>query len=477
MVPINILIYTDRKHISLDNDNGEKRVTILKSRLETKILAFAEFRLNVTNRYDGFTETETGTLRKITDDLLKDVDELWIFGMYQKSVPGKFTEEFGAPENEFDKNELKVLEDWMNRGGGVLIAGDHSAFRPGGNETDPIETFQCLGRALGHLVPRAGQLRIWDGPPTINFDSSFNTLVRTVADTENNPDLQQDPLPQTLLLKKFGPNQTPHRIFLGKEATISIFPDHAHEGGVVVPKKLGDEWPPFDEKDDEKKPPPEIVAYGCDKRSCHSRPVLALYDGDEFKVGRIAADSSWHHYLNINLVAFTASDQASTLQLLTEFFHNLALFLAPLSKRQQMSREMMWWLRRHPEIEEERGNHPLAVGQVALHYLSKKTTRCEIQELLQVAGLATGVDLYRLNLSNIAAGFGHMPSQELVVGALLNCFYRAASEQLNEEVNSTDAQTEEDIIKRGFQEAFGIHEEFLNSATSNFKDLHSKSNR
>ena len=471
MVTINILIYTDRKHISLDNDDGEKRVTILKSLLETKTLAFAKFTLKVINRYEGFTETQTGTLHKITDSLLKDVDELWVFGMYQRNVRGKFTEEFGTPENEFDKDELGVLERWMNQGGGLLIAGDHSAFPPGGKETDPIETFQCLGRALGHLVPRAGQLRIWDGPPTVNSDSSFNTLVRTAADAEDFPDLQHDALPQTLLLKKFGPNKTPHRIFLGKEATISIFPDHAHEGEVIVPKKLGEKWPPFDEKDDEKKPRPEIVAYGCDKRSCESRPVLAVYDGDKFRIGRIAADSSWHHYVNINLVAWTKPEHATTLALLTQFFHNLALFLTPLSKRQQMRREMMLWLLHHPEIEEERGNHPLDVGKVALHYLSPKTTRCEIQELLQVAGLATSLDSSWLNFSELAAGFGLMPSQELVVGALLNSFYRAASEQLNEEVSFTGAQTEADIIKRGFQEAFTTHQEFLNNAASSFKDL------
>jgi len=354
----------------------------------------------------------------------------------------------------------------------LLIAGDHSAYQPGGKETDPIETFQCLGRALGHLVPRAGQLRVWDGPPTINFDSSFNTIVRTVEDDENDLDLQEDALPQTLLLKKFGPNQTPHRIFLGKTATISIFPDHGHEGGVIVPKELGHQWPPFDEQDDTKKPRPDIVAYGCDKRSCHSRPVLAVYDGDKFQIGRIVADSSWHHYLNVNLSAFTQPDQAATLELFTQLFHNLALFLAPLAKRLQMSRDMIAWLLRHPEVAEERGNHPVAVGRVAIHYLAKKTTRCEILELLQVAGITTGWHWDWLNFSEVAAaGFSVMPSQELVLGALLNSFYRATSEQLNEETGSENLQTETEIIQRGFQEAFTIHREFLNNTASTFKDF------
>lgn len=470
MVTVNILIYTDVKDISLVDDKETKRVTILKSLLETQTLAFAEFKLHLINRYDGFTETQTGTLHKLTDELLKPFDELWLFGMYQQNVSGKFTELNGGPDNEFDDEELRVLERWMTQGG-LLMAGDHSVFRPGGKDTDPIETFQCLGRALGQMVPRAGQLRIWDGPPTIDFDSSFNTLVRTSTSPEIDPDLQGDALPQTLLLKKFGPNQTPHRIFLGKEETISIFPDHAHEGGVVIPDELGEKWPPFNEKDDKKKPRPDIVAYGCDKRSCHSRPVLAVYDGDKFQIGRIVADSSWHHYLNVNLSGLEAPEQAPTLELLKQLYHNLALFLTPLAKRQQMSSELIRWLLHHPEVKEERGNHPVAIGRVAVHYLSKKTTRCEIQELLQVAGIFTGWPSERMNFAEIAVGIGVMPSQELVLGALLNSYYRAASEQLNQETESDNAQTEAEIIKRGFQEAFATHEEFLSKAASTFRDL------
>lgn len=470
MVTINILIYTDVKDISLDDDNGTKRATILKSLLETPTLAFAEFKLQLINRFDGFTDDQPGTLRKLTDELLEPFDELWLFGMYQKSVTGDFTEDFGSADNELDPDEQKVLKRWMAQGG-LLMAGDHSAYQPGGTEADPIDTFQCLGRALGHLVPRAGQLRLWDGPPTINFDSSFNTLVRTLSDDENDLDLQKDALPQTLLLAKFGPDQTPHRIFLGKDATISIFPDHGHEGEVIVPDELGINWPPFDEQDDTKKPRPDIVAYGCDKRSCHSRPVLAVYDGDRFEIGRIVADSSWHHYLNVNLSEFIKPEQANTLQTLTQLYHNLALYLAPLAKRQQMSREMIAWLLRHPEVREERGNHPVLIGRVALHYLADLTTRCEILELLRVAGIAIGVPSERLHFADVAAGIGVMPSQELVLGALLNSFYRAASEQLNQQADAENTPTETDIIKRGFQEAFATHRDFLSNTASAFQDL------
>ena len=136
-----------------------------------------------------------------------------------------------------------------------------------------------------------------------------------------------------------------------------------------------------------------------------------------------------------------------------------------------MSREMFLWLLRHPEVKEERGNHPALIGRVAVYYLSKKTTRCEILELLQVAGIAAGVPSDRLHFADTTGGTYLMPSQELVLGALLNSFYRSASEQLNEEAISENPQTETDIIKRGFQEAFTIHRDFLSNTASAFQDL------
>ena len=229
--------------------------------------------------------------------------------------------------NELDDEEVKVLERWMSSGG-VLMAGDHSVYAPGGNETDLPETFQCLGRAVGHRVPSAGQLRKWEGPPTVNFENSFNTLVRTAAADEDFDDLQLDPVPQTLRLVPLGPDGSPHRLFLGKGGTINVFPDHKHEGKVIIPETLGSDWPPCDEKDDSKKPRPACVAYGCDKRSCQSSPALATYDGDSLGVGRIVADSSWHHYLNDNLRGLPETGDNPILDLLAQFYHNLAALQA-----------------------------------------------------------------------------------------------------------------------------------------------------
>lgn len=464
MTTVNILLYTDTKEISLYSGRGPKRVTILKKLLEIKKLAFAEFKLEVINRYEGFTDpTKPQTPRKITAELLEKFDELWLFGWYQKEVRGPFTELYGGPDNELDDLEVTALENWMT-GGGVLISGDHSMYAPGGNENDPIEDYLCLGRALGHRVPRAGDMRSWKGPPTAKFESSFNTLVRPEISSERDGALEEDVLPQRLVFPELDAQGQPHRIFLGREQTITIFPDHQHEGESLVPEKLDSKWPPFVTADSERKTKPTIIAYGCDKRTCESTAILIVYDGDKGGVGRIAADSSWHHYMDANLAAWNDGNHDAILDLMAQFYQNLALYLAPLSKRQKMSRALIDWVLHHPEVQEERGNHPLIVGKVALGQLSKVATGCEICELVQVALSAeTGVDAERFNFPTLVSGLGSTPSQELVVGSIVNYYYRAASELLNQDVSGLTVEPEfTSLIAAGLKEAFSTHELLIN---------------
>lgn len=463
MTTINILLYTDTKEISVDQGRGPKRVSILKNLLETKKLAFAEFKLTVINRYDGFTDTtQPPTHQKITPELLENFDELWLFGWYQKDVRGPFTELYGGPDNELDEHELGALESWMTKGG-LLISGDHSSYAPGGNENDPIETYLCLGRALGYQVPRARDMRSWEGRPTAKFESSFNTLVRTEVSSEGDSSLEEDVLPQRLVFPDLDAQGQPHRVFLGKEKIITILPDHPHEGEARVPQKPDDKWPPFGEKDPDKKHKPTVIANGCDKRTCESTAMLVVYDGDKWGIGRIAADSSWHHYMDINLKGWKDGNHVKVLDLMAQFYQNLALYLAPLAKRQEMSGALIDWVLHHPEVQEERGNHPLIVGKVALSYLSKVATGCEIYELVQVALSAeTGVAAENFNFPTLASGIAAIPSQELIVGSIVNYYYRAASEQLNQKASVDTVGLEfASVIATGLKEAFRTHEQMI----------------
>src|SRR5436190_10154282 len=117
MTTFNILIYTDSADFSLGNDDEDFRLTILQSLLATKRLGFAEFKLTVINRYQGFDEPNPSTppqIKKLTTDVLAGFDEIWFFGWYQKNVEQEFSVLFGGRENELDDDEVKVLTEWMS---------------------------------------------------------------------------------------------------------------------------------------------------------------------------------------------------------------------------------------------------------------------------------------------------------------------------------------------------------------------------
>ena len=231
MATINVLLYTDSFDIASDSDGEGHGTSRLKRLLETKTLAFAEFKVTVINRNAPLNGSPPP--QRLTKNLLLPFDELWLFGWYKIRVEQDFKPDFGGRDNELDENEVAALEEWMNSGG-ILISGDHSEPPPKKPTTDPIETFLCLGRALGHKVKRAGELRQWKGPFTNQPGSSFNTLVRTAKDSEAVEELQTDPLPQSIILLPFGPDGSPHPIFRGTTKTIRFLPDHAHEGQLIL---------------------------------------------------------------------------------------------------------------------------------------------------------------------------------------------------------------------------------------------------
>ena len=87
MTEIRILIYTDSFDIASQDDATGHGTSILKRLLETKTLAFADFKVDVINRYQDFDATPPSTTpRKLTEELLQPYDELWLFGWYQARV-------------------------------------------------------------------------------------------------------------------------------------------------------------------------------------------------------------------------------------------------------------------------------------------------------------------------------------------------------------------------------------------------------
>jgi hypothetical protein len=445
---IKILIYTDTKDISLTPDDPTKpatwSVSILRDILESTISPFLKFSVEVVNRYEKPPEP-----RRIDDALLASYDQIWFFGKYQNNFNGPFSEAFGGPDNELDDGEVEALKKWMTTHG-ALIAGDHSEsppqHPPPPHPRASKKDFLCLGRALGHKVPRAGELRKWVGPPTSEGKSSFDTTVQVSRKID--PD--SDAVPQQYLLELFGLSRMPHPLLIGKDqnendTSLDLFPDHVHEGEVIVPQQLGKDWPPGDVPEKEK-PRPNVIAHGCDKRRCQSRAVLAVYDPPEaVKAGRIVADSTWHHYLNINIRGLRDSSDKSAFLLLQQYYRHVAFFLAPLEKRLKVTKEMLDWMLDHPGVWEEKGNETTIVGKVALQHLSAVATRYEITEMLQHVMLskaktdAEASILQGANFPQMSAGVAPLPARELVVGHIVSCHYREVARSLRPDGGATDA--------------------------------------
>ena len=97
----------------------------------------------------------------------------------------------------------------------------------------------------------------------------------------------------------------------------------------------------------------------------------AAYDGFPSKAGRIVADSSFHHFLDINLRNLSCRDASglpvigSDLDQIAHFYGNLALWLPPPKKRIDMKLDLLLRLAKHPDVIEVMGNSLLTTGKTA----------------------------------------------------------------------------------------------------------------
>ena len=120
----------------------------------------------------------------------------------------------------------------------------------------------------------------------------------------------------------------PHPLLCSTHGPIDVLPDHMHEGEVIEPWDLSAslafgaksfvEYPTDVHGYQEK---PQIVAWGkvIELRPTRARRVpytgepdypanarpfgvVGAYDGHRVGVGRVAVDSTWHHFFDINLI-------------------------------------------------------------------------------------------------------------------------------------------------------------------------------
>lgn len=483
---IKILLYADDPNgIRPGNDTSDLATMI--EHLCAHQPAFARFEVTWLSRNSRTSDN------KLNPERLKLYDEIWFFGIHQ------LNNEPDAPESELTEHEVRALTDWMKideKGGGILMTGDHAEPRPKGTPgQNPLcpdssnENLLGLGRALGRCVPRAGLLRKWEGSPTSTPPKDrFNTQTPVTGHDPGGGELQTDRFPMLLLLSRFdaagNPSSTgaPHPLFFYPQGTfIQVFPDHVHEGAVIIPESFDEKvWP----KGKIVWPKPQVVAQGLDYQNATVGNILAAYDGDPASVGRVVADSTWHHYMNENLENFRpGTPVGSDADQIGQFYGNLALWLAPFDKRRQMAHVMFAWLASRLSVREESGmamgdaNVPSAeqiarIGQAAYSALLRVASPCEVHELLSASLPPEYRDHFeRVYLPETGVALSLFPSKEQTLGFVINSYQRAI-------INSVDVDAEERLsrieasIWEGFRLAFQSHVNRLNQFALQASETH-----
>lgn len=283
-------------------------------------------------------------------------DEVWCFGFKPDNfgaTDANITAPGALPASDA---ELAVLTTWMNKGGGVFATGDHD----------------YLGASMCHRIPRVGTMRAWTnaqgvppigGPLRIDTNRPFNAAE--MAGTEVIEfERQGDALPQKIdwvawMSFSHHPwhvHRRPHPVLCHPSlGPIDVMPDHPHEGAVfdhVAQPDIGlaaitltqsyafgavsgDEYPTLASV----QPLPMVIARGrtlADPPLMHEKgdspakrfSMISVYDGHRANVGRVATDSTWHHWMNINLSGLEAAG-GNNWEKIKRYYLNLAVWLAP----------------------------------------------------------------------------------------------------------------------------------------------------
>jgi hypothetical protein len=240
-------------------------------------------------------------------------DQLWLLGVGGATSALKLSDA-----------ELQLIANFMDAGGGVFATGDHDD----------------LGAGMCGRIPRVRSMRSWfssvspgvnDWAPAAPSGGGTNRIdTLTPGDdavfTFND---QSDAHPQRIHVRYFENLATPvaydyqpHPLMQRQDGKpILHFPDHPHEGVCVEPSNLNRTYqftvpgqPVVPAKAEYPSPSvskPYVIATGfsgggyfsAGKPAVNPRcfGLVSAYDGHLVGVGRVACDSTWHHWVNINL--------------------------------------------------------------------------------------------------------------------------------------------------------------------------------
>jgi hypothetical protein len=288
--------------------------------------------------------------------------EVWLFGS-ESDLSKKLPE-----------NELKILAQFMNSGGGVFATGDHMA----------------MGAALCGEVPRVRYMRKWffadplpaGQPRATSVDDEFRHDTLNKGHNSDYEYLDQvDDVPQMIFPKMYTRSGStsclradPHSVLAYGLEAIRFLPDHVHEGECYVPENLSLEDFPAESGKENERVMPEVIAWAqipdphITKNFAQCFPtgqvatfgVIGAYDGQRIGLGRVVVDSSFHHFVNFNLCGFVNSQDKQSkdkgrdaYEQIKAYFRNLGIWLARIDTHHKVSaRALTVSLLTYPLIEE-----------------------------------------------------------------------------------------------------------------------------
>lgn len=232
---------------------------------------------------------------------------------------------------------LDRIVDFMEAGGGLFCTGDHAT----------------LGAGMCANIPRVNKMRKWfNGVPSAGGNDRLTTILPGSNDIYAFSD-QSDAFPQRLYAnyRSVAGGFDPATPAIGAahpllqmpngNKVIEVFPDHPHEGECLVPTNSGgslpngsSEWPST--------VLPEMVAlimsHGngfSSKEAVEPKSFIAVsaYNGHGGNVGRVVADSTWHHFVNVNIKPGMSAISGQDSIDIKQYYANLADWLMPKNVR------------------------------------------------------------------------------------------------------------------------------------------------
>jgi hypothetical protein len=327
---INVLVVIDGAFVFSD-DPGDFCFTALVAALNA-----AGFNVTKANREADGTADMDNFVFSLPDLLQYDV--IWMLGDGGNNdlSNGAFFPE--GTKGPISSMELGAIAGFMEQGGGVFAVGDHCSL--GSDMCGQIPRVRAMRAWYGHGDPgktgalavmpdnflayanRADTTRTNPSGSYPTTDSMGDPAVTPYAYFEN----QSDALPQIIT-----PTTSPaHPILRNAGHDIKVFPDHMHEGAALdvvpgynyaQPSPYGDTAKAEFRNVAGNHQMPEVIATGktfaqasydvgatgpikLDPTVTGAPPVntLAVYEGRSVGVGRIVTGSTFHHYLDINLI-------------------------------------------------------------------------------------------------------------------------------------------------------------------------------